>query len=331
LPTISAARIVAAGITAGLCVALLAPAAAQASSSPAASGSPSPSASPSATKYPKSTFVIGNASDAVDTLNPYVGFTQQDFEVYGLIYDNLMDYGQLDYSPSPRLATSWSHSKDGLTWTYHIRHGVRWSDGVPLTAADVAYTFNRDIHGTAERADNLSYIQNITKVQQTGKYTVVMTVSKPTPGMSLLILPILPEHIWKNVSEKQVTTFTNSNPVGTGPFTVTHYAENQSIALKANPHYWGGKPGISNLVFQKYANPSALAFALKNGSVDFAESLPVQLFKSLAGARGVTQNDAPSGNWDELAFNNGAATVDGHPIGNGNPALQDINVRHAIS
>jgi peptide/nickel transport system substrate-binding protein len=321
----------AAGITAGLCLALLAPAATLASSSPAASGSPSSSASPSATRYPKSTFVVGDATDGVDTLNPYVGFTQQDFEVYGLIYDNLMDYGQLDYSPAPRLATSWSHSKDGLTWTYHIRHGVRWSDGVPLTAADVAYTFNRDIHGSAERADNLSYVQNITKVQQTGKYTVVMTVSKPTPGMSLLILPILPEHIWKNVSEKQVTTFTNSNPVGSGPFTVTKFAENQSVALKANPDYWGGKPGISNLVFQYYANPSAEAFALKNGSVDFAEDLPVQLYKSLAGARGVTQNDAPSGNWDELAFNNGAATVSGHPIGNGNPALKDVNVRHAIS
>jgi len=318
-------------MTAGLCLALAAPAATLASSSPPATGSASSSASPSPTKYPKSTFVVGSATDAVDTLNPYVGFTAQDFEVYGLIYDNLMDYGQLDYSPAPRLATSWSHSADGLTWTYHIRHGVRWSDGVPLTAADVAYTFNRDIHGSAERADDLSYIQNITKVQQTGKYTVVMTVSKPTPGMNLLIVPILPEHIWKNVSEKKVTTFTNSNPVGSGPFIVTKYAENQSISLRANPHYWGGKPGISNLIFQYYANPSAEAFALKNGSIDFAENLPVQLYKSLAGVPGVTQNDAPSGNWDELAFNNGAATVSGHPIGNGNPVLKDVNVRHAIS
>src|SRR5262249_25496238 len=66
-------------------------------------------------------------------------------------------------------------------------------------------------------------------------------------------------------------------------------------------------------------------------SIDFAEDLPVQLYKSLTGVRGVTQNNAPSGNWDELAFNNGAATVSGHPIGNGNPALKDINVRHAIS
>jgi peptide/nickel transport system substrate-binding protein len=297
----------------------------------AAPASSSPAPTPKSTHYPKSTFVVGDATDAVDTLNPFVGVTSQDYEVYGLIYDNLMDYGQLNYSPAPRLATSWSTSANGLVWTYHIRQGVKWSDGVPLTAADVAYTFNRIIHGAVERASSLAYVQNITKVQQTGKYTVVMTVSKPTPGMAKLIIPILPEHIWKNVSEKQVTTFTNSNPVGSGPFIVTKFAENQSISLKANPHYWGGKPGISNLVFQYYANPSAEAFALKNGSIDFAEDLPNQLFKSLQGAPGVTLNNAPSGNFDELAFNNGAATVSGRKIGNGNPALLDVNVRHAIS
>jgi peptide/nickel transport system substrate-binding protein len=295
-----------------------------------ASGSPSPSASPAASHAP-STFVVGN-TDAVDTLNPFVGFTSQDFEVYGLIYDNLMDYGQLNYSPSPRLAVSWSHSKDGLTWTYHIRHGVKWSDGVPLTAKDVAYTFTRDIApGSTELADNTAYVANITSAVATGPYTVVMRVKKPTPAMNRLIVSILPEHIWKNVPESKVSTFANSNPVGSGPFVVTNFAENQSITLKANPHYWGGKPGISKLIFQKFDNPSAEAFALKNGSIDFAEGLTTLLYKSLKGAPGVALNDAPSGNFDELAFNNGAATVSGHPIGDGNPALKDINVRHAIS
>src|SRR6266702_6952880 len=133
------------------------------------------------------TFVVGS-TDAVDTLNPFLGFTSQDYEVYGLIYDNLMDYGQLDYTGTPRLATSWSHSKDGLTWTYHIRHGVKWSDGQPLTAADVAYTFQRDIRpGTTELADNTAYVANITSVRQTGPYTVVMTVNKFTPVMNRLI------------------------------------------------------------------------------------------------------------------------------------------------
>jgi peptide/nickel transport system substrate-binding protein len=321
-------RFTAAGIALGVC--LMPVSAATAGSAATATGSPSASASPAASHAP-STFVIGN-TDAVDTLNPFVGFTAQDFEIYGLIYDNLMDYGQLDYSPSPRLATSWSHSQDGLTWTYHIRKGVKWSDGVPLTAKDVAYTFTRDIRpGSTELADNTAYVANITSAVATGPYTVVMKVKKPTPGMSRLIVSILPEHIWKNVPESKVSTFANSNPVGSGPFIVTKYAENQSIALKANPHYWGGKPGISNLIVQKFDNPSAESFALKNGSIDFAENLTTLLYKSLKGAPGVALNNAPSGNFDELAFNTGAATVSGHPIGNGNPALKDVNVRHAIS
>jgi peptide/nickel transport system substrate-binding protein len=281
-----------------------------------------------------STFIVGNASGAVDGLNPYVGQTAVDFEVYGLIYDNLMDYGQTNYGPAPRLATSWSVSKNKLVWTYHIRHGVKWSDGVPLTAADVAYTFWRDtIPGSTEFSDNSAYVANIVhnSVKAIGKFTVQMTVTKPTPNMDLLIVPIVPKHIWEHVSEKQVSNFPNNNPVGSGPFVVTNFKINQSISLKANPHYWGGKPGISKLVFQNFTNPSAEAIALKNGSIDFAEGLTPALFNSLKGQRGITLDNAPSGNWDELAFNTGAATVSGKPIGNGNPALRDVVVRRAIS
>src|SRR5215469_904323 len=280
-----------------------------------------------------STFVVGNTT-AVDGMNPYAGQTSVDFEVYGLVYDNLMDYGQTSYAPSPRLATSWSVSKNQLVWTYHIRHGVKWSDGVPLTAADVAYTFWRDtIPGSTEESDNSSYVANIVhnSVKAIGKYTVQMSVIKPTPNMDLLIVPILPKHIWEHVSEKQVSNFPNNNPVGSGPFIVTNFKINQSVSLKANPNYWGGKPGISKLVFQNFTNPSAEAIALKSGGIDFAEGLTSPLFNSLKGSPGITLNNAPSGNWDELAFNTGAATVSGKPIGNGNPVLRDVNVRRAIS
>src|ERR1022692_1143135 len=124
-----------------------------------------------AATHGSATFVVGNTS-AVDGMNPFVGQTGTDFEVYGLIYDDLTDYGQLDYSAQPRLATSWSVSPNQLVWTYHIRHGVKWSDGVPLTAADVAYTFQRDIvPNSLEYSDNSAYVQNITSVRQTGPYT----------------------------------------------------------------------------------------------------------------------------------------------------------------
>jgi peptide/nickel transport system substrate-binding protein len=280
---------------------------------------------------PSSTFVVGN-TESVDTLNPFLGFTSQDYEVYGLIYDNLMDYGQLDYSGTPRLATSWSHSKDGLTWTYHIRKGVKFSDGVPLTAADVAYTFQRNIKpGSTEFSDNEAYVGEIKSAVATGKYTVVMKVKHYTPVMNRLEVPILPEHIWKKISEKQLGSFKNLNPVGSGAFRVASFSSNQSIRLTANPDYWGGKPGIKTLVFQRFDNPTAEKLALANGSISFAENLTPALWQSLKGTPGVKLINATAGSFDELSFNNGAATVSGKPIGDGNPALKDVNVRHAIS
>src|SRR5215472_1156280 len=308
----------AAAVCAGLAVA------APAIGAQAAPATQSPSAA-------KSTFVVGT-TDAVDTLNPFLGFTSQDYEVYGLIYDNLMDYGQLNYAGTPRLATSWSHSPDGLTWTYHIRQGVKWSDGKPLTAADVAYTINRNIvPNSTEFADNEAYVGEITSAVATGPYTVVMKVKHFTPVMNRLEVPILPKHIWEHVSDKQLSSFKNLNPVGTGAFTVSSFSPNQSITLKANPNYWGGKPGIGTLVFQRFDNPTAMKLALANGSIDFAEGLTPALWHSLAGTPGVKLINAHAGNFDELSFNNGAATVSGKPIGNGHPALKDINVRHAIS
>src|SRR5215470_120826 len=188
-------RLTAAGAALYAGLALTAPAIA-ANSAAAASANSSPAV--------KSTFVIGD-TDAVDTLNPFLGFTGPDDEVYGLIYDNLMDYGQLNYTGTPRLATSWSHSKNGLVWTYHIRRGVKWSDGMPLTAADVAYTFQRNIkRGSTEFADNEAYVGQIKSVKATGNYTVVMTVKHYTPVMNRLEVPILPKHIWQKVSDKQL-------------------------------------------------------------------------------------------------------------------------------
>src|SRR5262249_34625291 len=166
-------RLAAAGLA--LCGGLAAAApAVAATSSPAGqlarAGRVAPAAQSDNESGKSATFVIGN-TDAVDTLNLFNGFTSQDYEVYGLIYDNLMDYGQLNYAGTPRLATSWSHSKDGLTWTYHIRHGVKWSDGVPLTAADVAYTIERNIKpNSTEFADNEAYVGEIKSAVATGKY-----------------------------------------------------------------------------------------------------------------------------------------------------------------
>src|SRR6476646_9499816 len=84
------------------------------------------------------TFTVGITQD-VDSLNPFTGIVASAYEMYQLNYDTLTDYAQKDFSAVPSLAASWDTSSDGLTWTYHLRPGLKWSDGQPLTANDVAY------------------------------------------------------------------------------------------------------------------------------------------------------------------------------------------------
>src|SRR5215813_12730144 len=202
----NARRTVFAGAAALAVVALATPALADPSASPSSSGSPSASVSvPPGSK----TFTIGTLQD-IDSLNPYSGFLVQSAEVYADTYDNLQNLASKDFAPSPGLATKWTHSADGLTWTFTIRQGVKWSDGQPFTAQDVVYTFDRDINDPTANAQYLSSVQNIKSVESPDSSTVVFTMKAPDPAMNQLAVPILPQHVWSNVASKDTGTFTNT-------------------------------------------------------------------------------------------------------------------------
>ena len=143
------ARAVVAGAAAAAVAALPAiPAAAAPYPGPSGSGSgsTSASASPQAGLVAGSTtYTIGELND-LDSNNPFAAQVDLSYEVLGDTYDLLEGWSQKDFAPVPGLATSWKPSGDGLTWTFTIRSGVKWSDGQPMTAADVAYTFNRAVN-----------------------------------------------------------------------------------------------------------------------------------------------------------------------------------------
>jgi peptide/nickel transport system substrate-binding protein len=301
--------------------ALLTPAAAL-----AASSSPSPAASP----RPSSILTVGISQD-VDSLNPFVGILASSYEIYQMTYDTLTEYSPGNFTPQPGLATSWKTSANGLTWTYTIRSGVKWSDGVPLTAHDVAYTFNRVMHGSFEQTNYGNYVANIKSVTAPNNTTVIMKTKTPDPSMLALSIYILPEHIWKNVSEKQVGTFKNTAMVGSGPFIMADRQVGQFIRLRANPNYWGGAPHISEVVFRVFNDQDAMVQALRKGEIDFADDLQASLYKSLDNAPNVKQVPAIYSGFDEIGMNTGAATASGQPIGNGNPVLKDPRVRQAIN
>ena len=95
------------------------------------------------------------------------------------MYDYMVGYSMEDMSPVPALAKSWETSEDGLTWTFDIREGVEWSDGEPLTAADIAYTYNRIIDGGPEAGIWGTYLTSVETVTAPDDTTVVLELSKP--------------------------------------------------------------------------------------------------------------------------------------------------------
>ena len=135
-------------------------------------------------------------------------------------------------------------SADQKTWTFKIRHGMTWQDGQPVTANDVAFTFNYIVKN---KLNNVAvYTSGITGAKAIDDYTCQITTDAPKSNMLAMIVPILPQHIWSKVSGKAAGTSYANNPpiIGSGPFQVVQWVKGQFIELKANPTYWKGKPHI---------------------------------------------------------------------------------------
>ena len=289
-----------------------------------------------ATDEEKVTFRVGLRNE-VDSFSPFLGFEAPSYEMWALTYDFMVGYSMDDMSPVPALAKSWKTSEDGLTWTFDIRDGVKWSDDQPFTAADIAYTYNRVLTGEVEAGNWESYLTSVTKVTAPDDTTIVLTLSKPNAVLPLLPIPILPEHIWKNVSEKAVATYPaepkEGQPVvGTGAFRLVEgKAGGSTYRLEANPDHWRGAPHIDEVVFRVYKAEDTMAQALIKGEVDLIHDItPVQV-KALKARDGITSFNGVSPYLEELGFNTGAVdTETGKPIGDGNPALKDPKFRHAL-
>jgi peptide/nickel transport system substrate-binding protein len=284
----------------------------------------------------KVVFHVAMLGEGVDSLNPFLGFQAPSYEMWGLTYDYLTGYSMKDMSPEPGLATKWTTSPDGRTWTFTVRSGVKFSDGVTLTAADVAYTFNRVLHGTAESTNWISYLKGVTTVTAPNATTLVMKLNKPSATLPLLPIPIVPEHVWKDVSEKEIKSY-GAEPqggkpvVGSGPFRLVQgTADGQIFKFEANPDYWGGAPHIDEVIFQFYKNDDSAVQALLKGEADFVEGITALEVKSLQGKPGIQAHNGNSPGFDEIAFNSGSVDLKGNPIGDPDPAVLDPSFRHAL-
>ncbi|WP_367128175.1 ABC transporter substrate-binding protein [Saccharothrix sp. HUAS TT1] len=267
----------------------------------------------------------------VDSLNPFLSVFQAGTEVGRLMYDYLTAYDVKDQHPVEGLADRWESSEDRLTWTFHVPEGKKWSDGRPITAGDVAFTYDLMMRDEVAATANGSFTADFESVTATDDRTVVIRTKQPQATMLALDVPIVPEHVWSQVSDIAEYRNDQTPVVGSGPFVLSEYRANEFIRLKANKDYWRGAPKYDELTFTYYKTVDGAVQALTKGEVDLVNRMGPAQFDSLADEDGITRNKAQGRRFNEIVINSGAATRDGVPIGDGHPALRDVVVRRAIA
>lgn len=175
--------------------------------------------------------------------------------------------------PAPDLATSWNVSDDGLKWTFNLRKGVKWSDGQPLDADDVAFTFN-DIVLKKELGANqgATWRNAVTKVNIVNPLRVEFILSRPWASLPTYLAyfsGVLPKHKFEGVTDPwKFTEFNKKNPVSAGPFKVAQVISGSSVRLVRNENYWGPKAKLQTVNFKIIPDTNAQLAQLLSGDVD---------------------------------------------------------------
>jgi peptide/nickel transport system substrate-binding protein len=267
--------------------------------------------------------------DQFQNPNYFNVFHVVDYDVLDLEYPLLVQYNSAG-KVVPGLASSWSHSPDGKEWTFHLRSGVKWSDGQPMTSADVAFTYNTIIKYKNGAASVWSQdVAGMTKVTTPNPTTAVIHYSAPVAAALSFInnAPILPEHVWKKYASGKLganlKTFKNTFPsVSGGPFIPTSFNGTTFVSFKANPNWYGPKPAVSELGLEYFTTPDSILQALKTNQIDYATGLPQSSLKTIQSYPNVTVNSYPAINYLGLYIN--AAPAAPHP------ELSNPLVRQAI-
>ena len=272
-----------------------------------------------------------------DTLNPGTAVLSEAYTVFALVYDTIYEY-QLDGTYKLDAAESADVSDDGLTWTFKIRDGINFHDGQPMTANDVAFSVNLYKNNPDYIYLN-AYTVNFDTVEATDDSTVVITLTDAVPNMDYLLsyLYIVPEHIWgENAEPPASVEFENLEMIGTGPFKVAEYTQNEFIRLAANKEHFGNPPKVDEVIFQTFESDDVLVQSLKSGQVDMITEMPATAVESLQGDANIkVVTGAPfAPAVSDIIFNQATpenCPTDAGGLCTGHPALRDRNVRLALA
>ncbi|MFD8936792.1 ABC transporter substrate-binding protein [Streptomyces sp. NPDC059578] len=267
---------------------------------------------------------IGHAQP-IDSVNPFGQQNVISNSVSLTAYDMLLNYRTADGRPDldNSLARSYRTSKDGRTWTFRLRPGVTWSDGKPLTSADVQWTYQAVM---ANQTNVLrGYVTNVKKITAPDPLTVVFRLSEPDARLESASVPILPRHVFARHPVASLDKMRIPLPaVTTAPFRITSYQKNGTTVLDTNPRFRGDRPEVKRVLFVHYQSSQAALRDIKLGSLDMIADGDSSWVNKLKKDEDITVWTAPSPGYSEIAFNSCP------PGGAGSCTRPAKNVRTAV-
>jgi peptide/nickel transport system substrate-binding protein len=281
---------------------------------------------------------VGTTQD-LDSLNPYSTILVVGYEAFGLTYNYMVDSGP-NLEPVPGFADTWQRAADGHSWTFHIRAGMKWSDGQPATSADACFSWQLGLDAlTAGVSLGAGYLEpsmsdaGVTKITCPDASTVVVTTDDASDRVLQISLPIIPKHIWGKETYKTIGKAKFDAPlVGTGPYLAVEWQTGQFIRLQRNANYWGTQAYEDEVDIVIYKTADTMVQALKAGELDYAHGPNADQLKALQTTPGIKTVVGSANGWSQLAFNEYGADT-GKTIVKGGPstkALLDPAFRDAL-
>jgi peptide/nickel transport system substrate-binding protein len=230
-------------------------------------------------------------------LDPRIGTDAQSEALDGLLFDSLLGR-DARMNIIPRLAETWE-VPDPLTYVFHLRHGVKFHNGRPLTAADVKFTFDSILSGAVQSPKRGSYLM-VKSVDAPDESTVVFHLHEPyssllwnltSPGIG-----IVPKGSGPEVAR---------DPIGTGPFRFVSMTRDEDVVLERNPEYFGGAPNIERVRFRIVPEAIVRALELRKGTADIGgvNSLTPDMVLALRKLPGIAVEERPGTVLTYVAFN----------------------------
>lgn len=273
---------------------------------------------------------IGTVS-YIDSLNPFIAIESQSYNAFVMVFPQLVQYG-----PGIELqgdwATGWSHSSDGLTWTFNLKPGTKWSDGKPMTAADAAWTGNTIIKykdgPTAALAAALNHVKSFEAVNPT---TLVIHYEKPVGNVlaQLEQFWILPQHVWSKYTAnagKDLKTYQAEQDlplVSGGAYTISRFEKKGTTVFKPNPTFYGPKSNADAVALVYYTNQTSMIADLRAGTLNWVDELPFSAVDSVKSEAGIDIQKSLGAEVTNITFNS-------NPLKARNRELLDPKVREAL-